>query len=343
MGLERIAGIEELEERLSQPTPGAVQALGSLAGDIIVLGAGGKMGPSLARMAKRASEEAGVKRRVIAVSRFTNPGIVSGLQAAGVEPISCDLLDENQVTSLPDSPNVIYMAGTKFGTTGNEPQTWAMNAYLPGIACRRYRGSRIVAFSSGNIYGLVPVASGGSKETDEPQPVGEYAWSVLGRERVFQYFCGACGNPGVLIRLNYACELRYGVVVDIAQRLYSGRPVSLAIGYFNTIWQQDANAMVLQSLSHAEVPVRILNLTGPETLRVREVAERLGKLMGKRVSFEAEESSTALLNDSGIAHRLFGPPRVGVEVLMEWVADWVVRGGDTLGKPTHFESRDGRF
>ena len=214
-------------------------------------------------MAKRASDEAGVKRRVYAVSRFTNPRLVAELTEAGVEPISCDLLDESAVMSLPDAPSVIYMAGTKFGTTGQRPQTWAMNAYLPGVACRRYRGSRIVAFSSGNIYGLVPVASGGSKETDQLQPVGEYAWSVLGRERVFQYFCSANQTPGVLIRLNYACELRYGVLVDIAQKVFAGQPVSLGIGHLNTIWQQDANAMVLQALAQAAVPVRILNLTGP--------------------------------------------------------------------------------
>jgi nucleoside-diphosphate-sugar epimerase len=341
--VERIAGIEELEERLSQPTPGAVKALAGIAGDIIVLGAGGKMGPSLVRMAKRASDEAGVKRRVYAVSRFSNPRLIEELAAAGAEPISCDLLDEDKVMSLPDAPNVIYMAGTKFGTTGNEPQTWAMNAYLPGVACRRYRGSRIVAFSSGNIYGLVPVASGGSKESDLPQPVGEYAWSVLGRERVFQYFCAANRTPGVLIRLNYACELRYGVLVDIAQKVFSGAPVSLGIGHLNTIWQQDANAMVLQSLARAAVPACILNLTGPETLRVRDVAERFATLMGRTVSFEGEESSSALLNDSSLAHRLFGPPHMGAGQLTELVADWVMRGGDSLGKPTHFESRDGRF
>ena len=341
--MERIVGVEELEERLSRPTPGAVKALAGIAGDIIVLGAGGKMGPSLARMAKRAAVETGAKRRVYAVSRFTNPRLLSDLTACGVEPISCDLLDEGQVTSLPDAPNVIYMAGTKFGTTGNEPQTWAMNAYLPGVACRRYRGSRIVAFSSGNIYGLVPVASGGSKESDQPQPAGEYAWSVLGRERVFQYFCAANRTPGVLIRLNYACEMRYGVLVDIAQKIFSGQPVSLAIGHLNTIWQQDANAMVLQSLALAAVPVRILNLTGPETLRVRDAAEQMGRLMGKTVSFEGTESSSALLNDASQALRLFGPPRVGAVQLTEMVADWVMRGGDSLGKPTHFESRDGRF
>jgi nucleoside-diphosphate-sugar epimerase len=341
--VERIAGIADLEERLSQPTPGAVKTLAEIGGDIIVLGAGGKMGPSLARMARRASDEAGVKRRVYAVSRFTNPRLLAELTAAGVEPISCDLLDESRVMSLPDAPNVIYMAGTKFGTTGNEPQTWAMNAYLPGVACRRYRDSRIVAFSSGNIYGLVPVASGGSRESDPPQPVGEYAWSVLGRERVFQYFCSANRTPGVLIRLNYACELRYGVLVDIAQKINAGQPVSLGIGHLNTIWQQDANAMVLQSLQEAAVPVRILNLTGPETLRVRDVAARMGNLMGKPVSFEGAESSSALLNDATQALRLFGTPRMAAAQLTEMVADWVMRGGDTLGKPTHFESRDGRF
>jgi nucleoside-diphosphate-sugar epimerase len=341
--VERISGIEELEEALSRPTPGAVKTLGETNGDIIVLGAGGKMGPSLARMAKRASDEAGVKRRVYAVSRFTNQRLVAELEAAGVEPISCDLLDEGRVMSLPDAPNVIYMAGTKFGTTGNEPQTWAMNAYLPGVACRRYRKSRIVAFSSGNIYGLVSVASGGSRESDQPQPVGEYAWSVLGRERVFQYFCAANGTPGVLIRLNYACELRYGVLVDIAQKVLAGQPVSLGIGHLNTIWQRDANAMVLQSLAQASVPVRILNLTGPETLRVRDAAETIGRLMGRKVSFEGAESSSALLSDSSLAHRLFGMPGMKAAELTELVADWVARGGESLGKPTHFESRDGRF
>lgn len=341
--MKGIAGIEELEDRLSQPTPGVVQTLRDLPGDLIVLGAGGKMGPSLARMAKRASIEAGVKRRVYAVSRFTNQRLLTDMKAAGVEPISCDLLSESAFGALPEVPNVIFMAGTKFGTTGNEPMTWAMNAFLPGLACRRYRTSRIVAFSSGNVYGLVSVSSGGSKETDEPQPVGEYAWSVLGRERVFQYFCLVNRTPGVLIRLNYACEMRYGVLVDIAQKVHAGAPVSIGIGELNTIWQQDANAMVLQSLVHAAVPVRILNLTGPETLKVRDVAQRMGKLMGKSVMFDGEESPMALLSDSSAAHRLYGPPHMKAAELVELVVDWVMRGGDSFGKPTHFESRDGRF
>jgi nucleoside-diphosphate-sugar epimerase len=338
-----MAGVQELEDGLSEPTPGVIEALAGIKGDIIVLGAGGKMGPSLARMARRASEKAGVKRRVVAVSRFTNAASVSGLEKAGVEPISCDLLDEDKVSTLPDAPNVIYMAGMKFGTTGNEPMTWALNVLLPGIACRKYRGSRIVAFSSGNVYGLVPVASGGSTEADEPRPAGEYAWSVLGRERIFQYFCGAHKTPVVLIRLNYACELRYGVLVDIARQVHAGLPVNLAMGWLNTLWQRDVNAMALQSISQAAVPARILNLTGPEMLRVRDVAEQFGKLMGKPVSFEGEESASALLNNAGAAYALFGLPVVKAESLIEGVANWVMRGGESLGKPTHFESRDGRF
>ena len=220
--MSSIATIQELEDRLSTPTARVVQALREMRGDLLILGAGGKIGYSMARMAKRASDEAGVRRRVIAVSRFTQPGIIEELKAADVEPISCDLLSEDQVHSLPEAPNVIFMAGTKFGTTGNEAQTWVMNAFLPGIVCCRYRESRFVAFSSGNVYGMTAVASGGSKETDEPNPIGDYAWSVLARERVFQYFSTVHGIPVVLIRLNYACELRYGVVVDIAQEVYAG-------------------------------------------------------------------------------------------------------------------------
>lgn len=340
---EAVADTVQLEEMLSEPTAGAVRALGELPGDIIVLGAGGKMGPSLARMARRASDAAGVKRRVIAVSRFTDRRILSDLPAAGVEAISADLMDEGQLAALPEAPNVVYMAGTKFGTTGNEPQTWAMNAFLPGLACRKFRRSRIVAFSSGNVYGMTPVASKGSRESDPPSPVGEYAWSVLARERVFQYHGAALRIPVVLLRLNYACELRYGVVVDIARQVHAGTPVSLSMGWFNTIWQRDANAMALQSFPLAAVPPRILNLTGVETLRVRDVAAKLAALMGKSVTFEGREADSALLNNSAAAHAELGMPSLGSDRLLEMVADWVMRGGQSLGKPTHFESRDGRF
>ena len=338
-----MGSVQELEDRLSKPTAGVLKALGVLQGDIVILGAGGKMGPSLARMARRASDAAGVKRRIIAVSRFSNPEVVAGLREHGVEPVSCDLLDEQGVARLPDAPNVVYMAGMKFGTTGNEPMTWALNAFLPGVACRRYKSSRIVAFSSGNVYGLAPVNSRGSRETDEPCPAGEYAWSVLGRERIFQHFGAAAGAPVVLLRLNYACEMRYGVLVDIAQKVSDGRPVNLAMGWLNTIWQGDANAMALQCFTQAAVPARILNLTGPEILRVREVAETFGRIMGKPVRFAGREADSALLSDSRAAHDLFGSPSVTADILIQWVAEWVGRGGASLGKPTHFESRDGRF
>jgi nucleoside-diphosphate-sugar epimerase len=322
---------------------GVVQAMRDLEGDIVILGAGGKMGPSLSRMARRASYAAGIKRRVIAISRFSSATVAAGLTESGVETVSCDLMDQDAVARLPDAPNVVYMAGMKFGTTGNEPMTWALNAFLPGIVCRKYRASRVIAFSSGNVYGVVPVTSKGSRETDAPRPSGEYAWSVLGRERVFQYFSTAAGTPVVLIRLNYACEMRYGVLVDIAQRVRDGRPVNLAMGWLNTIWEGDANAVVLQAFSQAAVPARILNLTGPETLRVREVAEKLGRIMGRPVIFEGEEEDSALLSDADAAHDLFGLPTVRADTLIQWVADWVARGGATFGKPTHFESRDGRF
>ena len=338
-----IRSVQELEDRLSEPTAGVIRALGGLEGDLVVLGAGGKMGPSLSRMARRASDAAGVKRRVIAVSRFSNAAVAAALEENGVEPLSCDLLDEEAVARLPEAPNVVYMAGMKFGTTGNEPMTWALNAFLPGVACRRYRTSRFVVFSSGNVYGLAPVSSGGSRETDAPCPAGEYAWSVLARERIFQHFGAAAGTPVVLLRLNYACEMRYGVLVDIAQRVRDRRPVNLTMGWLNTIWQGDANAMALQAFALAATPARILNLTGPETLRVREVAEKFGRIMGRPVAFEGEEADSALLSDSRPAHGLLGLPLVAADTLIQWVADWVMRGGPSLGKPTHFESRDGRF
>jgi nucleoside-diphosphate-sugar epimerase len=343
MPMQRVRDVEQLEEILSEPTPAVVECLGRLDGDLLILGAGGKMGPGLSRMARRAFDESGKKGRVMAASRFSNPEAGSQLRAWGVEVIACDLLDEEAVERLPDAPNVIFMAGMKFGTTGNEPQTWVLNAFLPGIVCRKYRRSRIAAFSSGNVYGLAAVDSGGSKEGDPPNPTGEYAWSVLGRERIFQHFSRALDLPVVLLRLNYACELRYGVLVDIARRIAEGLAVSLSMGWFNTLWQRDANAMALQSLAYAEAPARILNLTGPEVLGVREVAKRLADLMGLPVSFEGRESTQALLNDAREAFRLFGQPSVGADLLLQWVAEWVKTGGASLGKPTHFESVDGRF
>ena len=343
MARKPITDIDALEDALSEPTPGVVESLGRLKGDIVVLGAGGKMGPSLARMARRASDAAGVSRRVIAVSRFSNAEAAERLEAEGVETIACNLLDEAGLAGLPAAPNVVYMAGMKFGATGNEPLTWVQNAFLPGLVCRKYRQSRIAAFSSGNVYGLAPVSAGGSRETDPIDPVGEYAWSVLGRERMFQHFSATAGIPVTLIRLNYACELRYGVLVDIARKVHAGQPVNAAMGCFNIVWQGDANAMALQCLELATSPALVLNVTGPWIVRVREAAARFGEIMGKKVRHEGAEAPDALLGNAAAAMELFGQPTVGLDELIGLIADWVMSGGANLGKPTHFESRDGKF
>lgn len=333
---------DELEDALSEPTPGVVETLARLPGDVVVLGVAGKMGPALARMARRASDAAGVSRRVIGVSRFSSGGR-GVLEAHGVETVSCDLRDEAEVARLPDAGSVVFLAGRKFGSTGDEAATWAMNCFVPGVVCRRYRGSRIVALSTGNIYGLAPVDEGGSREGDEPRPVGEYAMSCLGRERVFEHFSREFATPTALVRLNYACDLRYGVLVDLARKVWAGETIDLGMGYLNTIWQGDANASILQALEYAAVPPLVLNLTGPELLSVRDVSERLGRLLGKPVRFSGVESGTAILSDCSRAAGLFGPPRVDADRLTGWVAGWVARGGRLLDKPTHFESRDGRF
>jgi nucleoside-diphosphate-sugar epimerase len=333
---------EQLDDLLSEPTTGVIETLGRLKGDLIILGVAGKMGPTLARMARRASETAGVCRRIIGVARFS-AGDQTAFEAQGIETIRCDLLQEDEVAKLPETANVIFMAGMKFGTSLNEPATWAMNSYLPGVICRKFRHSRIVAFSTGNVYGLTSVQGSGSREDAPLQPVGEYAMSCLGRERVFEYFSRSFGIPMVLIRLNYACELRYGVLVDLAHRVWNGETIDLSMAYFNTIWQGDANAMALQAFDHVAVPPFVVNVTGPEMLSVRRVCEQLGQLMHRPVQFTGTEAESALLSDSKRVLELLGPPRIKVEQMIEWVADWVARGGRCWNKPTLFESRDGRF
>jgi nucleoside-diphosphate-sugar epimerase len=342
MGADAIRDVEDLEDRLSAPTEGVVETMARLEGDLIVLGVAGKMGPTLARMARRASDLAGVSRRVIGVARFTDAASEERLRSHGVETIRCDLLDEDGLSRLPDAANVVYMAGRKFGTSGQEAVTWALNAYLPGPVCRRYRDSRIAAFSTGNVYGLVPLGTG-SHESDAPAPVGEYAMSCLGRERIFEHFSRTFSIPTALIRLNYATEMRYGVLVDIAERVRDCRPIDLSVGSFNIIWQGDANAMALQTLEQVATPPWIVNLTGPEVLNVREVAEAFSRLFGRSALFTGEETEGALLSDASQAFRLCGVPKVSAEEMIPWVADWLARGGRTLGKPTHFEASDGRF
>jgi hypothetical protein len=338
-----IHDIEELNELLSEPSEGVIRTLGALDGDIIILGVGGKMGPTLARMAKRASQIAGVPRRVIGVSRFSSPTLESQLQACGVETVRCDLLNPNSLSALPDAPNIVYMAGMKFGTTGQESLTWAMNSFLPGLVSERYRKSRIAAFSTGNVYGLSPVSRGGSLEQDSLNPAGEYAMSCLGRERIFEHFSRANQTRMSILRLNYATELRYGVLVDIAQRVSAGQPIPLSMGYLNAIWQGDASAMSLQALGSASVPPFVINIAGPELLSVRRVAEQFGKRLHKPVRFDGEESADALLSNAKKSYELFGHSCVDAAQLIAWIADWVSRGGATLAKPTHFEERAGNF
>ena len=335
--------VAELEDALSRPPAGVVETMKRIAGDIIVLGVGGKMGPTLARMAKRASDQAGVRRRVIGVSRFSSPALPDELRRQGIEPIACDLLDETALEHLPDAPNVVFMAGMKFGSTGQEALTWAMNCYLPGMVGRKYRHSRIVAFSTGNIYGLTPVSRGGSLESDVPNPLGCYANSCLGRERIFEHFSRAFGIPMAMIRLNYAVELRYGVLVDIARQVWQQKTINVCMGFFNAIWQAEASAMALQAFDHLATPPLLLNVTGTEILSVRRVAEQFGRLMGKPVRFEGGESPDALVSNAQRACGLMGTPAVSSEQMIQWIADWIMKGGEALDKPTHFEVRNGNY
>ncbi|HKW64339.1 MAG TPA: NAD-dependent epimerase/dehydratase family protein [Candidatus Acidoferrum sp.] len=341
--LTSIQDIAQLEDLLSEPTERVIRAMASLDGDIVILGVAGKMGPTLARMAKRASEAAGVKRRIIGVSRFSSPPLENQLQSWDVETVRCDLLDSAALAKLPVAANVVFMAGMKFGSTGQEWLTWAINSFLPGLVADRYRNSRIAVLSTGNVYGLSPVSRGGSREEDQLNPSGEYAMSCVGRERIFEHFGRANHTKMTFLRLNYASELRYGVLLDIAQRVNSGQPVSLSMGYLNTIWQADASAMSLQSLSFAASPPNVINLTGPELLSVRSVAEEFGKKLGKQVRFEGTESSDALLSNANKSYELFGRPRVSAQKIIDWIADWVRKGGSTLAKATHFEERVGYF
>lgn len=321
-----IRTIDDLEEALSRPTEEDIAFLRRLDGDIIILGAGGKMGPSLVNLCRRAAEAAGTPRQIIAVTRST-----------------CDLLDRSAIARLPRCPNVLYLAGRKFGSTGNPELTWAMNTVGPTIVAEHFVESRIVAFSTGNVYPLRDPATGGSRETDAPNPVGEYAQSCLGRERVFEYFSRHRGLRCLLFRLNYSVDLRYGVLVDIARKVHAGDPVDLTVPAFNVIWQRDANSYALRSLELCDSPPRVLNVTGPETLTVREAAEFFAQRFGKPARFTGTEGQAALLSDASQAYSLLGRPSLPELALAEQVAYWIEIGGSSLNKPTHFEVADGKF
>ncbi len=332
-----------LDAMLTEPSQALVEDIQKIAGNILVLGAGGKMGPSLCVLIRNACEKAGIKKEIIAASRFSDPIATAYLKEKGITLVFADLLDEEQVKALPDADNVIFMAGRKFGTNGQEAATWAMNAVVPANAARRFANARTVVFSSGNIYPMVPLASGGATEETPTSPVGEYAMSCLARERVFEYYSRERGVPILLYRLNYAVDLRYGVLHDIARSIMEGTPVPLATGVVNLIWQHDANEIAVRSLLHTGTPPTILNVTGPETLSVRAIAEELGHHLGKKPVFAGEESPMAFINNAAKATELFGYPTVSARTMIRWQAEWLLQNGRSLGKPTHFEERKGSF
>jgi dTDP-4-dehydrorhamnose reductase len=336
---------EELDDRLSEPRDATVDALHRVPGDIVVLGAGGKMGPTLARMAARAADlaDGARRRRVIAVSRFTSAGVTRVLEQHGVETIQCDLMDAAAVERLPDAPNVVFMAGQKFGTSDAPSRTWMMNVVVPAYCARRYASSRIVAFSTGNVYPLVRVASGGATERTKPEPLGEYALSCLGRERIFEFYSTTDLTNVAIVRLNYAIDLRYGVLADLAQQIMSDHPVPIAMGYVNVIWQGDANRIALELLPLAASPPFVLNVAGSETLSVRTIVIELGNRLGKQPRFDGLEAPDALLSDTTKLRGMLGVPEMALDTMLDWVAEWVAAGRPLLGKPTHFETRDGDF
>ncbi len=333
----------QLEEALATPNEQDIDVLRRLPGEVMILGAGGKMGPSLARRLKRATEAAGINRRVIAVSRFSEATARLELEQAGIETIAADLLDRAQLAQLPDCENVFFLAGRKFGSTERTDLTWAINTFVPGLAAERFRAARVVAFSTGNVYPAVKVTSGGAVESDSPAPIGEYANSCLGRERIFEFFSHQYSTPCLLFRLNYAVDLRYGVLVDIARKVFERHPINLAIAAFNVIWQGDANSYALRSLELCESPPRILNVTGPETVSTRWAAQYFAARFNCEALFYGDEGETALLNNASLCHSLLGYPAVPLGTLMEAVAHWVESGGASLNKPTKFEITDGKY
>jgi len=340
---EKIASEAELEELLSAPSAEAVKMFAEIEGDIMFLGIGGKIGPSLARMALRACRQAGVEKRIIGVSKFESDQQRQKIEDMGIETMDGDLLDMDFIKSLPKAENIFFLAGMKFGSEENISLTWAVNSYMPALIADYFKGSNIVAFSTGCVYPLVSVESGGSLETDSPEPLGEYAQSCLGRERMFEYGSKQHQTKVCLIRLNYSVELRYGVLVDIALRVKNQKPIDLSMGYFNVIWQGDMNDAVLRSLEICESPASILNITGEDILSVSEVALEFGKLFNIKPEFINKEAHTALLNNPGRALELFGRPKVKSTQIIKWIAAWISEEGETLGKPTHYEVRNGKY
>jgi len=340
---ERITSETELEDLLSAPTDDDVATVARLEPDILILGAGGKMGPSLARRVRRAAERAGTGSRVLAVSRFSSREARESLEADGIPTLACDFTSAPAISGLPRFPNVMFLAGRKFGTTDRTDITWTTNTVVPARVAEHFNDARMVVFSTGNVYPLVPADGPAPTEQDPPMPVGEYAQSCLGRERVVEFVSREAGLRALMFRLNYAVDLRYGTLVDVARKVYAGEPIDLTVGYFNAIWQGDANSYALRSLELCESPPQVLNVTGPERISVREAAQWFGTFFKREPRFVNQEGPVALLSDSSRCRALLGAPGVSQERLRQWVAHWVAAGGASLNKPTHFEAADGRF
>ncbi len=334
---------QKLNEMLTDPSDTLVEDIKKIKGDIMVLGAGGKMGPTLAVLAKNAVKKAGIDKRIIAVSRGSDKLASDFMKSNGVEVIAMDLLDKDKLYSLEETENVIYMAGRKFGTDGCEWQTWAMNSTLPSFVADKFKNSNIVVFSSGNIYPIVKLSDGGCRECDKIGPVGEYTMSCLARERAFEYAANTFGTKIFIYRLNFAVDLRYGVLFDLADKILKGEPISLATPCFNFIWQGSANEIAIRGLLHVSSPIKIMNVTGPETVSIRKTAEELGEYLGKKPIFEGTAGNDAYLNDSSLAMETFGYPSVSAKTLIRWQAEYIKDGGRTLCKPTHFEERKGSY
>jgi nucleoside-diphosphate-sugar epimerase len=342
---ERIDIVETLEEVMTRPSPALVEFIRTVSDPLVILGAGGKMGPTLAWMARRAADVAGrgYSLQIVAVSRYTDAPARDWLEARSVKTISCDLFDRTALARLPDSENVVYLVGLKFGTSRSPASTWAANTLIPANAAERYPQARIAALSTGNVYPLAPVTGNGWAESAALTPLGEYANSAVARERIFEHFAAKNGTPMALIRLSYALDLRYGVLVDLAQKVYAAQPVDLTTGFVNCIWQGDANDAILRSLSLATNPPTAINLTGTEKVSIRQAASRLGELMNRPVQFVGTEAETALLSDTSLMVERLGTPSTPLDTVLRWTAHWIMDGGSTLNKPTHFEARDGAF
>lgn len=334
---------EDLEEELSRPYSQDIEFASKLEGDVLILGAGGKMGPTLARRISEAFKKAGKPNKTYAVSRFSDNYQYEHLASLGINVIKADLLNERQLNSLPNSPNILFLVGTKFGTVGNESRTWATNSFLPGKIAERFPDSRICCLSTGNLYPPVSNTLGGSLETDTPSPKGEYALSCLGRERILEYFSRYYGTAVTMLRLNYSVEPRYGVLLDIGKWVLGQKSIPLEMGYFNVIWQGDANSYAFRSLGIAKSPPQILNITGPETVSVRKVACDFGKRFGVDIRFHGKEKSTSFLSNAKLCYKLLGPPKVKLSQLIDLTSNWIIQAGITLQKPTNFQIRDGGF